>query len=93
MRDVLDWSAAETADLLDTSVASVTSALQRARATLKQHRPDEPGGWAPVIEPLLMRLREVFVMGALMVMRPPLPELSAASTNVPWALPALLTSN
>jgi RNA polymerase sigma-70 factor, ECF subfamily len=39
LRDVLDWSAAETADLLDTSVASVTSALQRARATLKQCRP------------------------------------------------------
>jgi RNA polymerase sigma-70 factor, ECF subfamily len=51
LRDVLDWSAAETAELLDTSVASVTSALQRARATLKQHRPDEPGEWTPVIEP------------------------------------------
>jgi RNA polymerase sigma-70 factor (ECF subfamily) len=51
LRDVLDFSAAETADLLDTSVASVTSALQRARATLKQHRPDEPGEWAPAVEP------------------------------------------
>jgi RNA polymerase sigma-70 factor (ECF subfamily) len=51
LRDVLDWSAAETAELLDTSVASVTSALQRARATLKQHRPDEPGDWAPAVEP------------------------------------------
>jgi RNA polymerase sigma-70 factor (ECF subfamily) len=51
LRDVLDWSAAETAELLDTSIASVTSALQRARATLKQHRPDEPAAWVPQTEP------------------------------------------
>jgi RNA polymerase sigma-70 factor (ECF subfamily) len=51
LRDVLDWSAAETAELLDTSVASVTSALQRARATLRQHRPAESQDWTPVTEP------------------------------------------
>lgn len=35
LRDLLDWSAKETAALMDTSVASVNSAHQRARATLR----------------------------------------------------------
>jgi RNA polymerase sigma-70 factor, ECF subfamily len=39
LRDALDWSARETADLLDTSVASVNSAHQRARATLRTNQP------------------------------------------------------
>ena len=51
LRDVLGWSAAETAASLDTSVASVTSALQRARETLKEHRPEEPAAWTPPTEP------------------------------------------
>jgi RNA polymerase sigma-70 factor (ECF subfamily) len=39
LRDVLDWSARETASQLDMSVASVNSAHQRARATMRARRP------------------------------------------------------
>jgi RNA polymerase sigma-70 factor (ECF subfamily) len=61
LRDVLGWSAVETARLLDGSAPSVNSALQRARATLRQRFPDGPPGAAPVPDEGQRRLLERYV--------------------------------
>ena len=45
MRDVLGWPANEVAELLGDSVNSVNSALQRARAGMREHLPAERQDW------------------------------------------------
>ena len=64
LRDVLRWHAAEVAELLDTSVASVNSALQRARATLAtrdvEATPSRPATVDADQQALLARYVEAF---------------------------------
>jgi RNA polymerase sigma-70 factor (TIGR02960 family) len=69
LRDVLGFRAAEAADILDTTVESVTSALKRARATLAERtragvrgEPPPPPD-SPAERELVHRLTEAYAAG------------------------------
>ena len=90
-RDVLGWSAPEVAELLESSVASVNSALQRARATVEEHLPaPEPAALEPEERELLGRYIDAFerddVDGLVALLRedavlrmPPQPSVTGAA--------------
>src|SRR5437016_2230138 len=60
LTEVLGWSATEVAESLETTVAAVNSALQRARATLANRNHNEPAALSPSQERLLNRYVAAF---------------------------------
>src|SRR5256885_3019588 len=66
LRDALDWSAKETAGLLDMTLPAVNSALQRARTTMRGALPRDAMTDAAVAQPtrrgeaLLQKIKEAF---------------------------------
>jgi RNA polymerase sigma-70 factor (ECF subfamily) len=69
LRDVLGFHAAEAADILNTTLESVTSALKRARATLARQSVDAarreppPAPGSPAERELVRRLTEAYTAG------------------------------
>jgi RNA polymerase sigma-70 factor (TIGR02960 family) len=65
LRDVLGWPAQQTADTLELTLASANSALQRARATMREHLPEGRLDWSAkagqVLNPDEQRLVAAYV--------------------------------
>jgi RNA polymerase sigma-70 factor, ECF subfamily len=92
LRDVLGWTAPETADLLGSTTAAVNSALQRARVTIDEQRPaHSPRAAGPRDAALLRRYIGAWqandVDGLIALLRddataimPPRPDLHGART-------------
>jgi len=100
LRDVLGWSGPEVADLLETTLASVNSALQRARATVdaalpeRARTPAEPGE-RELVERYVEAWRTGDVDGLVALLRedaeirmPPRPSVRGATPVVEFLLGA-----
>jgi RNA polymerase sigma-70 factor (ECF subfamily) len=59
--DVLGWAAAEAATLLESSTASIHSALQRARETLSKHYPGDRPQATPLSNPVQQKLLDRYL--------------------------------
>ncbi|WP_084337787.1 sigma-70 family RNA polymerase sigma factor [Actinomadura oligospora] len=88
LRDVLGYPAKETSEILGTSVISVNSALQRARATLKQRLPPRRAEWQAGEDPsaaerrLVKRYIDVMERGDLSTVAAAMAELMSEDIRV-----------